>query len=47
MPDFKKGGYVAAVAAMIEGSKYSLTLPGLEDWSNLMFYDGVMLITLI
>ena len=29
--DFKKGGYVPAVAAMIEGSKFSLTLPGLED----------------
>lgn len=32
VPDFKKGGYVAAVAAMMEGSKYSLTLPDLEDW---------------
>lgn len=31
VPDFKKGGYVPAVAAIIEGSQYSLTLPGLED----------------
>lgn len=27
--EFKKGGYVPAVAAMMEGSKYCLTLPGL------------------
>jgi hypothetical protein len=27
--DFKKGGFVPAVAAIIEGSRFSLTLPGL------------------
>lgn len=29
--DFKKGGYVASVAALIEGSKYALTIPQMED----------------
>lgn len=29
--NFKKGGYVPAVSALIEGSKYSLTIPDLED----------------
>jgi len=27
--DFKKGGYVAAVGALHEGSRYSFTLPDL------------------
>ena len=29
--EFKKGGYVAAVGALLEGSRYSFTLPDLED----------------
>lgn len=29
IPDFKKGGYVPAVAALIEGSRFSFTLPDL------------------
>lgn len=29
--ELKKGGYVAAVGALIEGSRYSFTLPDLED----------------
>lgn len=29
--EFKKGGYVPAVSTLIEGTKYSLTLPDLED----------------
>lgn len=31
LPELKKGGYVAAVAALIEGSRFSFTLPDLED----------------
>lgn len=30
-PELKKGGYVAAVGALIEGSRYCFTLPDLED----------------
>jgi hypothetical protein len=29
--DFKKGGFVPVVAALIEGSKFALTIPDLED----------------
>ena len=31
VPEFKKGGYIPAIATLIEGTKYSLTLPDLED----------------
>lgn len=40
--DFTNGGYVAAVAALHEDSRFSLTLPTLEDW----FYKLFMLINL-
>lgn len=29
--ELKKGGYVAAVGALVEGSRYCFTLPDLED----------------
>jgi len=28
---FKQGGYVPVVAALLEGSRFSLTIPQLED----------------